>query len=219
MPENIVTATVNIVGNRALFFHAASTDMIPLEKQEVTGVAGNDPWTWAKTTPITNEGQLYVDSTYSFATIRDGGRHIRSKRGTLMMPIIATLQVEEEIILIDRFLPPAAREFVRSKGKVGHPLEVLTTDPTSETYLDIRKGKNPNTKSAMIIYRVACSPGWHATFKLTWDRTVVSTGQLESAIMNAGALEGIGGGRKIGKGRFKVESFQVTQDTTEPSPA
>lgn len=211
MPGNIVTAKVEIVGTRALFFHSAGPETIPLEKQEATGVAGNDPWTWAKTTPVTAEGQLYFDPTYLFATTRDGGKHIRVKRGSLMPMIIATLQVTDTIILVDRFLPPAATEFVRSNGKIGHPLEVLTQDPTEPVYLDIRKGKNPSTKAAMIIYRVACSPDWHATFSLEWDKTVVATQQMAAALNDAGALEGIGGGRKIGKGRFKVASFQVVE--------
>jgi hypothetical protein len=211
MASNIITAKVEILGTRSLFFHSAGPEMIPLQKQEVTGVAGNDPWTWAKTTPITADGQLFVDPTMVFATIRDGGRHIRSKRGTLMLPIIATLQVEDELILVDRFLPPEAAAFVRSRGKVGDPLEVLTQDPTQPVYLDIRKGKNPNTKSAMIIYRVACSPGWHVSFTLIWDKTVVSTGQMEAAIHDAGALEGLGAGRKIGKGRFTHTSFQLQE--------
>jgi len=211
MPGNIVTAKVEIIGIRSLFFHSAGPDMIPLEKQETTGVAGNDPWGWSKTTPVTAEGQLYLDPTMVFATIRDGGRHIKIKRGSLMMPIIATLQIVDDIILVDRFLPPEATEFVRSKGKVGHPLEVLTQDPTADVFLDVRKGKNPNTKSALIIYRVACTAGWHASFTLQWDRTVVATQQLEAALRDAGALEGLGSGRKIGKGRFTHTSFQVTE--------
>lgn len=208
---NIVTAKVEIVGTRTLLFHSSGPETIPLEKQETTGVAGNDPWTWAKTTPVTAEGQLYFNPTYIFATARDGGKHIRIKRGSLMPLIIATLQVEDTIILVDRFLPPAATEFVRSKGKIGHPLEVLSQDPTEPVYLDVRKGKNPNTKSAMIIYRVAVGRGWYASFSLQWDKTVVSSQQLAAALNDAGALEGVGSGRKIGMGRFEMKTFQVTE--------
>jgi hypothetical protein len=210
-PTNIITAKVEIIGTRALFFHSAGPETIPLEKQEMTGVAGNDPWTWIKTTPITAQGQLFLDPSYIFATIRDGAKHIKVKRGSLMPLVVATLQLTDTIVLIDRFLPDIAAEFVLSKGKVGHPLEVLTQDPTEPVYLDIRKGKNPNTKSAMIIYRVACSPGWHASFELEWDKTVVSTAQMEAALRDAGALEGLGSGRKIGKGRFTHTSFQLQE--------
>lgn len=212
--SNLITAKVEIVGSRALFFHSAGEDMIPLAKQEMTGVAGNDPWTWCKTTPITPEDQLFLDPTQIFATIRDGARHIKVKRGSLMPLVVATLQIVDDMILVDRFLPAEAAEFVRSKGKVGHPLEVLTTDQTAPVYLDIRKGKNPNTKSAMIIYRAAASPGWHVSFTLLWDRTVVSQQQMEAALHDAGELEGVGGGRKIGKGRFTHTSFQVTVSET-----
>ena len=209
--SNIVTAKVEIIGTRSLFFHKGGVDTIPLEKQELTGVAGNDPWTWAKTTPITADGQLFLDPTMVFATIRDGGRHTKVKGKMLMYSIIATLQIIDDIILVDRFLPEAAIQFVQSKGKIGDPLEVLTTDPTAPVYLDIRKGINPSTKKAMIIYRVACSPGWHASFSLEWDKTVVASAQLESALRDAGALEGLGSGRKIGKGRFVHQSFHVTE--------
>ena len=212
MANNIITAKVEIVGTRTLLFHTAGPDTIPLEKQESTGVAGNDPWTWAKTTPVTAEGQLYFSPTYAFANARDGGKHVRVKRGSLMPLIIATVQVVDTIIMLDRFMPEAATEFVRSKGKVGHPLEVLTQDPTESVYLDVRKGKNPSTKAAMIIYRVGITRGWHASFTLEWDKTVVSSQQLAAALNDAGALEGIGSGRKIGMGRYKVESFQVSEN-------
>lgn len=207
--KNIATAKVEIIGTRALFFHKGGRDTIPLEREERTGVAGNDPWTWAKTTPITSTGQLYLDPTQLFATIRDGGKHIRLKNVGLNTLIVGTLQIMDDVILVDRFLPQEAAEFVRSKGRVGNPLDVLTDDPTQPVYLDVRKGKNPNSRgSTMIIYRVACGADWHASFTMQWDKTVVATQQMQAALRDAGTLEGVGSGRKIGKGRFTVKSFQ-----------
>lgn len=207
---NIVTAKVELVGIRSLFFHVFGEDAIPLEKVEKTGVAGNDPWTWSRTTPITPQGQLYVDPTYIFATMRDGSRHIKAKRGSIQPLVVATLQIMDDIVLVDRFLPPEAAEFVRSKGAVGDPLTVLTRDVTQPVYLDVRSTRNPNTKSRNVTYRVAASTGWHVSFNALWDRTVVSTAQMHAALIDAGALEGLGNGRKIGMGRFRVESFQVS---------
>lgn len=211
MASNIITAKVEIVGIRSLFFHAFDEETIPLEKQELTGVAGRDPWSWSKTTPIMSNGQLYITPTQVFGSIRDGARHIKAKRGSLQPLVVATLQVVDEIILVDRFLPPEACEFVRSKGKIGEPSEVLTRDITAPVYLDCRKGKNPSTKGALVLYRVAASPGWHLSFTLRWDKTVVSTAQMQAILNDAGNLEGVGNGRKIGMGRYSVASFQVTE--------
>lgn len=207
MSNNIVTAKVEIVGDRPLLFHSFDEETIPLEKTEKTGVAGRDPWTWAKTTPITPNGQLYVFPGQIFASGRDGAKHIKKGRGSLQPLVISTLQVMDEIILVDRFLPPEATEFVLSKGKIGDPAEVLTRDTTAPVYLCVRKGINPNTRSAMVIYRVAASPGWHLSFTLRWDKTVVSTTQMQAVLIDAGNLEGIGSGRKIGMGRYHTESF------------
>jgi hypothetical protein len=209
--SNIVTAKVEVTGKRSLLFHAFDEETIPLEKVERTGVAGRDPWSWAKTTPIMPDGQLYIMPTQVFGAIRDGARHIKKGKGSLQPLIIATLQILDEIILVDRFLPPEAAEFVLSKGKVGDPAEVLTRQITAPVYLDVRKGKNPSTKAALVIYRVAASPGWHVSFTLQWDKTVVATGQMPSILNDAGNLEGLGGGRKIGMGRFDVASFQVSE--------
>lgn len=209
--SNIVTAKVEVTGIRSLFFHSFDEETIPLEKVEKTGVAGRDPWSWAKTTPIMPNGQLYLQPTQVFGAIRDGARHVKKGKGSLQPLVVATLQILDEIILVDRFLPPEATEFVLSKGKVGDPQDVLTRQMTAPVYLDVRKGKNPSTKAAMVLYRVAASPGWHVTFTLQWDRTVVATGQMQAILTDAGNLEGIGGGRKIGMGRFAVQSFHVSE--------
>ncbi|HEY4721974.1 MAG TPA: hypothetical protein VII92_09020, partial [Anaerolineae bacterium] len=68
MGNNIVTANIKIVGVRPLFFHRFGPDAMPLEKQERSGVAGNDPTEWRKTVSVTKQGQLFMDSSYAFAT-------------------------------------------------------------------------------------------------------------------------------------------------------
>lgn len=209
--SNIITAKVELVGTRPLLFHHFGEDAIPLQKQETTGVAGNDPWTWAKTVLITKDGQLYVLPTQVFSSIRDGARHIKQKRGSIQPLVVATLQVTDDIILVDRFLPEDAREFVRSRGKVGNPLEVLTQDHAESVYLDIRSTRNPSTKARNVTYRVAVSSGWQMQASLEWDKTVVSRDQMHSCLIQAGGLEGIGSGRKIGMGRFIVASFSVNE--------
>ena len=64
---------------------------------------------------------------------------------------------------------------------------------------------------ATVCYRVAAAAGWQAGFSLLWDRTVVSRGEMEAAIVAAGQFVGVGNGRSIGFGRFAVEAFAVEE--------
>lgn len=191
MGSNIVTAEVLIEGVRPLLFHAFGPDALPLEKQERTGVAGNDPEEWRKTVLMMPDRQLYLQPSYMFGCIREGARYTSRKRGTLMPAMSATLQVVDDYLLIDRWVPE----------------EPIPTDPTLPVYLDIRGVRNPATKSRNVRYRIACSKGWHITFNLMWDKTVVSRAEMESVIIDAGKLVGLADGRSIGMGRFEVIEF------------
>lgn len=194
---SLLTAEVEIRGTRPLWWHVFGPEALPLEKQERTGVAGNDPEEWKKTYLATGEGQLYMPATYVFATIRDGARYTKKGRGSIQVTVAATLQIEDEFVLFDRFMPE------------GEP----TRDPTLPVYLDVRGVKNPATKSRNVRYRVAASSGWMATFHLLWDKTVVSRGEMESATNDAGLLCGLGDGRSIGMGRFDIVRFDVAERT------
>lgn len=192
---SLLTAEVEIKGVRALLWHAFTEDSIPLEKKEKEGVAGNSPNEWRSTVLTMPDRQLYVPGPYVFACVRDGSKNIKKGRGSIQSSVVATLQIREEFVLIDRFLPE------------GEP----PRDPTEPVYLDVRGVKNPATKSRNLRYRIAASPGWTATFTLLWDRTVVSRGELEAATRDAGMLSGLGDGRSIGFGRFDVERFDVAE--------
>ena len=191
--SSILTATVTIQGTRPLFWHVFGPDAIPLEKQERTGVAGNDPEEWKKTVSYTKDRQLYVDPSYIFGTIRDGAKYTKSGRGSIQSVVAATLQVAEDRVLVNRFLPE------------GEP----PTDPEEPVYLDIRSVRNPTTKGRNVRYRIAASKGWQMTFTLLWDKTLVARGQMEAVVIDAGKLSGIGDGRSIGFGRFDLVSFEV----------
>lgn len=194
MASNIVTASVSIKGTRPLLWHHFGPDAIPADgKKERAGVAGNDPGEWRRTVLVTKEGQLYLEPSSVFGSIRDGARHTPRKRGTLQPYVAATLQVRDERVLVDRHLPP----------------EPVPTDPDSLVYVDTRSVRNPATKGRNVRHRVAASPGWSARFSITWDKTVVSRGEMEQALVDAGTLVGIGDGRSIGFGRYSVEEFLV----------
>jgi hypothetical protein len=90
-----------------------------------------------------------------------------------------------------------------------HAKIAASEDPDAPVYLDVRSVKNPATKARNVRYRVAASSGWEAEFTLMWDKTVVSRGEMESALRDAGRLVGLGDGRSIGAGRFEVVSFEA----------
>jgi hypothetical protein len=169
-------------------------DAMPLEKQERTGVAGNDPEEWKKTVlMLPDSRQLYVKPTYVFGCIRDGAKHTKRGRGTIQSFVAATLQVTDSLIMVDRYVPQ----------------EPVTQDPTAPVYLDIQGVKNPTTKGRNVRYRIAAAPGWVAIFNLEWDKTIVSRGEMEAVVLDAGRFTGIGDGRNVGYGRFSVVSFEV----------
>ncbi|NTU85672.1 MAG: hypothetical protein HGA45_41115 [Chloroflexales bacterium] len=194
--SNLLTVRATIAGTRPLLWHSFGADAIPVSgKRERTGVAGNDPDEWRRTVLVAAEGQLYLPAMAVFGCLRDGARFTRKGRGTLQPALVATLQVREERVLIDRFLPP----------------EPLLTNDEALVFLHISSVKNPATKARNVRYRVAASAGWQASFTLTVDKTVISRGELEAILIDAGRLVGIGSGRQIGLGRFEVRSFEVTE--------
>jgi hypothetical protein len=195
MAKNLLTATATIQGVKPLLWHHFGPDALPLERQERTGVAGNDPEEWRRTMLVNANGQLYLDPASIFGSIRDGARHTRKGKGSLQPLVVATLQVLDAQVLVDRCMPD---------GEV-------TTDATQPVYLDIRGVRNPSTRGRNVRYRLAASPGWHATFSLLWDRTIVSLEQMQAALLDAGRLSGIGSGRAIGMGRYEIVSFEVSE--------
>ena len=189
----ILTARISITGTRPLLWHAFGPDAIPLTKRERSGVAGNDPEEWRRTVLTTPDRQLYPADTYRFGALRDGARFTRKGRGTLQPAVASTLQIAaEQSVFTDLTLP-----------------DPLTTDPEQPVYLDVRSVTNPTTRGRNVRYRVAAAPGWALTFPITWDKTVVSRGEMDAAVIDAGHLVGIGSGRAIGMGRFVVTTFAI----------
>lgn len=193
----LLKAKATIIGKRPILFNSFSIDSIPLEKQEKTGVAGHDPQEWKRTVLITKEKQLYVESSYIFGCLRDGGKHIKSGKGSLQAKVASTLVVLDEIIPLDRFLPPE---------------DELSQDKSQPVYLDVRSVKNPSTKARNVRYRIAASIGWKASFEIEWENTIVSRGEMESTLISAGSFVGLGDGRSIGCGRFTVEAFEIFEN-------
>lgn len=203
---NMISAKVSIVGIRPLFWHVFGPESLPLEKQERTGVAGNNPEEWKKTVLYTKEGQLYLRPDYIFACIRDAAKYTKRGRATLQKSVAATLQVIDRKVLIDRYIPG----FQDSKLP-----DEMPTDDELPVYLDIRGVVNPNTRGRNVRYRVACSPDWKTSFTLIWDKTIVSREELNAVLLDAGKLVGLGNGRGLGMGRFKIANFEILESDAQ----
>lgn len=192
--SNIVRARVQIRGKRPLLQHQFGPEALPLEKGERTGVAGNDPEEWKRTCMLTADKQLYVRGTYVFSMLREAAKHTKKGKGSIQALMAATLLVETDQVLLDRWMP-----------KIGDP----TTDSTQPVYIDVCGVRNPATKARNVRYRLAASSGWNATFTLLWDKTIVSREQMKAVLNDAGTLVGLADGRGVGYGRFDVVSFEV----------
>src|SRR5690606_10287446 len=130
--KNIAVARVTIRGVRPILFHRFGPEALPLEKQERTGVAGNDPEEWKRTVIATKEGQLYLPPEYIFACLREAAKYTKKGRGSIQPLVAATLQVIENKVLLDRWLPDG--------------LNSLSTDDSEPVYLDIRGVRNPASR-------------------------------------------------------------------------
>ena len=201
---NMVQALIKIKGTRPMFWHKFGPEALPLEKQERTGVAGHDPQEWRKTVMATKDGQLFIEPTYVFGCAKEGAKYTKKGRGTLMKPLAATLQVMDNRILLDRWMPGFPNGQECDLEKIDPPKR----DDTLPVYLDVRGVRNPSTRARNVRYRVAAPPGWECEFTLLWDKTIISRAQMEAIMIDAGRLVGLGNGRSIGMGRFEITSFE-----------
>lgn len=203
---NLVKAEVKIRGTRPLLQHAFTPDALPLEKQERTGVAGNDPFEWRRTALITKQGQLYLPPEYIFSALRNGAKFTKKGKGSIQGDVAATLIVTDDIILLNRWLPDFPSADVCDPLTVDEP----PRDKTQPVFLDVCSVRNPSTKARNVRYRVGASTGWELTFNILWDKTIVNRAQIESVCKDTGILVGLADGRGVGYGRFEVVSFNIS---------
>jgi hypothetical protein len=196
----MVRVKVTIKGKRPLLQHRFGPDAIPLEKEEKTGVAGNNPEEWRKSCMVTDEGKLYVLGTYVFGCLRDAAKHTKKGKSTMQAAVAATLQVEEDVVLLDRYMP-----------KKGDP----PTDRTKPVFISVDGVRNPTTKARNVRYRLAASTGWVCSFTITWDKTIVAREQMRAVLTDASILVGLADGRSIGYGRFSILKWEELKDAEE----
>lgn len=191
---SLIKAEVRIKGARPILFNNFSIDSIPLVKREKAGVAGNNPEEWKKTFTATNEGQLYLRSDYIFSCLREGAKHTPNGRGTMEPVVSATLQVINDRLFLNRYVPKYE----------------IPRDESQPVYIDVRPVSRRGVKN--IRYRLASSVGWETSFIIMWENTLINREQMRAICIDAGAFAGLGDGRKLGFGRFEVISFNILEE-------
>lgn len=196
MPDMLCTL-VTIRGVRPLLWHHFPIEVLSMKKSERIGRAGNNPEEWRQTVLATPDGQLYLDGACIFVCLHEGARYSKRGRSTLQSVVCAAMQVLDDRILIDRWMPDEIGSLVNA---IDQPV-----------YLDVRSVVNPATKGRNVRYRVAASPGWRTSFRVVWDKILVNRDEMYTVIVDAGRFSGLGDGRSIGLGRFEVESFEIAE--------
>lgn len=205
--SNIVKAKVTIRGTRTLLQHRFGPESIPLEKQERTGVAGNDPIEWKKSCMVTPDGNLYLPGTYIFGCLKNGAVHTKKGKGSIQSLVVSTMQIEEDLLLLNRNLP--------SEKELTQQTILTPPDPEIKTFIYVSSVRNPSTKGRNVRYRLATRAGWKLSFTLVWDKTVVPREQMKAVLRDSGILGGLGDGIKIGCGRFEVVKYEELTDAQE----
>ncbi|WP_129691311.1 hypothetical protein [Gottfriedia acidiceleris] len=187
-------ARIKIRGTRPLLYNNMRLDAISPFRKEKSGVPGNNPEEWKDTYLATSSDQLYLKPDYLFSTIRAGAKHTKRGLGSLEPNVSATLQIIDDVILLNRYIS----------------VNSIDDDHSKDVYIDIRPVTRNKVKN--IRYRLAVGTGWEAEFQIAWESTLVAREQMHSICIDAGLFAGIGDARKLGYGRFEICSFTVEEE-------
>lgn len=189
-----IQAEISIEGTKPLLINTFPMDALSSSKSK-SGTTGNDSSGWKNTVLMTPERELYIYNSYLVGSIVGGGKQIKVGKATLSKKVGSTLEIEEAHLMLGLYVPEDD--------------SILVNKIDELVYLDMRSVVNPMTKGRNVRYRIACKPGWQVSTTLLWDNRVISPEDMKACVENAGLFDGIGDGRKIGFGRFKLLSFSV----------
>jgi hypothetical protein len=184
--------SIEIEGVKPLLFHTFPIDTLSGSKSK-SGSTGNNAEEWKATVLMTPTRELYVYNSYIVGCITAGGKQIKVGKGTLNKKVGSTLEIKEPELLLGLYVPEE---------------EDLLRKSDEPVYLDVRSVVNPMTKGRNIRYRIAAKAGWKIKATLSWDDRTVSKEDMKACVENGGLFEGIGDGRRIGFGRFRLLSFK-----------
>lgn len=197
---NSVKVQVKIEGTRPLLWNHFGPHSLPLEPQEREGVAGNDPHEWRQSVLMLPDRQLYILPSAVFKCLREGGRYIKKGKSSLEKSVSATVRVQGKSIIVQGRFVPQKPEYLH---------DGIYQEETPEVFVDVSPVVNPGTKRRNIRYRVTTAPGWQCSFELQFDKTIVARSQMESICVQAGEFVGLGDGRSMGLGRFRILAFEA----------
>lgn len=175
-----------IVGESPFLFHAFRESALDRKKPK-SGTTGVDPSEWKETVVMTEDRDLYCPNSYLFGAMKGAGKYSKIGRGNIVAYVASTLKIKQDKIFFGLKCP-----------------EEPVRDETQEVYLDVRSVVNPMTKGRNLRFRVALKAGWALKFTAEWDTTVLSEETMDRIVKDAGTMVGIGCGRSIGFGRFKM---------------
>lgn len=189
-----VEVKVGFKGIKPLLYHCFSIEALSIGRQEKTGIAGNNPDEWKRTFKTTENGQFYLPFTYAFSCALNGAKMYRKGKGTYQRDVSSTLEIIEEKILLNRFMPE----------------DILNNTHEDDVYIDVRGVNNKNSRgSKNIRYRVCLNPGWEGEFTMRFDNTIIGVDLMEQIIIDGGKFSGFGDGRSIGFGKFIITKFEI----------
>lgn len=195
-----VFANVHIEGIKNLLINTFPIEALDAKKPK-SGSAGNSSEEWKKTVLVDKEtNKLFIFQSYLFKSISDGGKEIKVGKATIAKKVAASLEIVS-----------CEKERIYFENDICLP-ENLTTDCSQKVFLDIRSVVNPMTKGRNLRYRVCISHPWELKFKISWDNVIISKETMMQAIVNGGLYQGIGDGRAIGFGRYKLVNFEEIKD-------
>ena len=189
------SAKIKIEGIKPLLFHTFPIDTLDVGKAK-KGTTGNDSDEWQRTVLMDENRRLFVLGSYLRACIAEGGKHIKVGKGNISKKVGACLEIMGEKIFLDNLYVPQIDELQKNSS-------------TAAVYLDVRSVVNPMTKGRNLRYRIAAKEGWMLSAVITFDDYVVSSENLKQCVENGGLFDGIGDGRKIGFGKFKLLEYKT----------
>jgi hypothetical protein len=189
-----IEVKVGFKGIKPLLYHCFSIEALAIGRKEIMGTAGNNPDEWKRTVKVTENGQFYLPFSYPFSCAINGSKMLRKGKGTYQKDVSSTLDVLDEKILLNRFMPQ----------------NIMGNTEKDDVYIDVRGVNNKNSKgSKNIRYRVCLNPGWEGEFSIKFDNTIVGIELMEQILIDGGKFSGFGDGRSIGFGKFVITKFEV----------
>jgi len=189
-----VTAEIEIEGIKPFLMNSFPTDTFATHKSK-KGSQANNHEEWKAGALMDKDRRLYIFPSYIVGSIKEGGKYIKIGKATLAKKVGSCLECCYDFVYFDDLIVPLEKDITR-----------LTTEPI---YLDVRPVVNPATRGRMLRYRIAAKAGWKIKTRIVWDDFVISKDDMQSCVQNAGLFEGIGDGRRIGFGKYKLLSFKM----------